>query len=398
MWTRWRTRGDEHGTVVVHHDEGDEGIGDGVEEARETFDLAVLIPNWNGEAVLGNCLTSLEHALDAQLQAQILVFDNGSTDASMEIIAEHANRLPLSTIRSETNVGYVAANNALFERSQAEFCLLLNNDTVVDGLLTHAVQLLRTSPHVGIAQGPLLTIDGTRIDSIGSLISRSGFLYHQCAGALFHTAPPSRPVFSVKGAAMYVRRSCITETGLFDPEAFAYFEESDLCWRAQLAGWGVIYDARLPVIRHVDGHTSPRLGARIYEFHSYKNRLRSILVNADRRTLPTMLTRHLGVCVCAAGGALLTRRWTGARSIAAGFAWNVKAARRTMRRRRMVQRLRQRSDSEIFSGTSHRMAWSDYLSLGRSYEAAKRRTEPKPLHPVRTKALVRRLRVWPQRR
>lgn len=335
-------------------------------------DLAILIPNWDGEAVLADCLSSLATAVDSSLQAQVLVFDNGSVDGSLAILRQFQAVLSLEVIRSETNLGYAAANNALFERADAEFCLLLNNDTVVEGELSESVAFLRAEPNVGIAQGPILDISGTRIDSVGSLMAPSGFLYHLGSGEPATALPPSRRVFSVKGAAMYVRSACVAEVGLFDPEAFAYFEESDLCWRAQLAGWDVVYNSRLPVVRHVVGHSSPRLGTRVYEFHSYKNRLRSIIVNTGRRTMPGMLARHLAVCACAAGSAFLNGRWSACRNIGAAFVWNLRALGRTRERRRTVQNLRRRSDRELLDGTSRRMRLADYAMLGRTYEKGKR--------------------------
>lgn len=336
-------------------------------------DLAILIPNWNGEAVLADCLRSVVSAIDGSISAQVLIFDNGSSDGSMAILRNFESLLPLGIVRSETNLGYAAANNALYKRADAEFCLLLNNDTIIEGSLDRAVAFLRSVPDVGIAQGPILDITGTSIDSVGSLVAPSGFLYHAHSGLAARPLPPSRPVFSVKGAAMYARSTCIDEIGLFDPEAFAYFEESDFCWRAQVAGWDVVYDCSLPVIRHVVGHTSPRLGTRVYEFHSYKNRIRSILVNTQSRTMPGMLARHVGVCACAAAGAAMTGRWSATRSILAALLWNLSALGRTLPRRRNVQRLRRRSDREVFAATSRRMRWSDYLVLGRAYEEGKQR-------------------------
>ena len=99
--------------------------------------LSVLIVNWNGAMLLPACLESIER-YGKGVPLEIIVFDNGSTDGSIEIIDGWMKRLPVRILRSPTNIGYASANNRAWEASKSEFCLLLNNDAIIGGALEGA--------------------------------------------------------------------------------------------------------------------------------------------------------------------------------------------------------------------------------------------------------------------
>lgn len=333
------------------------------------FDLAVIIPNWNGAEVLRTCLdTCVEHVGSAP--AEVIVFDNGSDDGSAELAETYQDRLALRVVRSPVNVGYAAACNRAAEVSNAPFLFLLNNDAKLTGSIDRGLRYLRSHPTVGVCQGPLLTSDGKYIDSVGSLMTRWGFAYHIQIGAGSDRLPPSRRVFSTKGAAMFVRREALGELGLFDEEAVAFFEESDLCWRVQVMGWTVEYVRELPVVLHESGVTTSRVSYSVWEFHSFKNRLRSVLKNAELRTIWTMLPLHL-VVLC--GASVDGLRCGSARplvSVGRAVLWNVRHIRGTLRLRQAVQRRRRQEDGELLAAVFTRMSLQDFYRQRAGYNRA----------------------------
>jgi GT2 family glycosyltransferase/SAM-dependent methyltransferase len=350
--------------------------------------VAVIIPNWNGEAVLGECLRGVECAARGAA-VEVIVYDNGSTDGSHAVLASWGERLPLTVIHGSENVGFAEACNRGFARSRAPLLLFLNSDAFLRGQLSTAVDYMNCHPDVGIVQGPLLTSDGAHVDSVGSMMTVSGFLLHPLhAASLDGELPPSRDVFSVKGAAMYVRRAVVDEIGLFPADAFAYWEETDLCWRARLMGWRVRYSSTLPVALHVGGHAAHQLPSRVSEFHSFKNRLRSILTNAGGWTLTRMLPLHAGISAGAVCAAIASGRVDGAGAVASAYAWNIRALPETRRRRRQLQRARVRSDAAVFAGVMEPVRPGDFLRLGVLYQRGKRRGF---VEPARDRALLRRL-------
>jgi GT2 family glycosyltransferase len=333
--------------------------------------ISILIPNWNGERLLPQCLGGIAK-WSGGVSFEIIVFDNGSADGSVRLLRQWDALLPISIIRSPTNIGFAAANNLAWAESRGKYCLLLNNDAVLGGPLGSVADFFDNHPKVAICQGPLLSSDGKLIDSIGSLMTKTGFLVHPMLGCRADNNIDSSEIFSAKGAAMYVRSSVIREIGLFDETSFAYFEETDLCWRARVAGWNVMYSRQLPPAFHVGGATSTILHPSQSEFHSYKNRLRSILKNASATTLFTMLPLHLAICALAAAGGALRRRPSAIVNIARAVLWNLFKAGDTVAARRRVQALRGIPDNDVFYGVMVPMRLSDLIRLGKMYERGKK--------------------------
>jgi GT2 family glycosyltransferase len=329
-------------------------------------DLAIIIPNWNGAECIDACLQSILDSGDG-VTGRVIVVDNGSTDDSLQHLEAWEGRLPVEVVALAENIGYGPANNVGFERVVEEYCLFLNNDAVIESPLRSATEYLDAHRLVGIAQGMQLSEDGGTIDSVGSLLTSLGFLVHPLRGATPAEAPDEMPVFTVKGAAMFARTACVRGIGGFDPTAFAYWEEADLCWRARVAGWEISFSRRLPSIRHVGGLTSRRLGSSFREFQSYKNRLRSILKNAGGVTLAVMLPLHTACCLAAAVAATLMGRPRGAVNIVRALLWNVRVLPDTLRERRRITRLRHRPDRDALRGVTQRVGVADLVGGLRLY-------------------------------
>lgn len=219
--------------------------------------ISILIVNFNGADVLENCLGSLESVTYPRLE--IIVVDNGSSDDSIQVISRFQN---IRLIRSDCNRGFTGGNNLGLPACKGEFVLLLNSDTIVTpDFLQPLASYLKKNKHVGIVQGKmLLSRHGNVLDVCGSFLTRFGFLYHYGywkpdSGFYNH----SYPVFTVKGACMMFRRDLISKVGgyLFNEDFFCYYEETDFCHRAWLAGFEVHF-VHESVIQHLQGATSER--------------------------------------------------------------------------------------------------------------------------------------------
>jgi len=347
-------------------------------------DISVIIPNWNGASVLPQCLASLEGAL-GDARVEVIVYDNGSSDGSVHPIAGERLRRSLLVLEGTRNVGFAEACNRAARFASADLLLLLNSDALLCGCLDDAVSYMSMNRDIGVAQGPILSGDGKHIDSVGSLMTWSGFLAHPlhgrapvvCGGADL-VLPASRDVFAVKGAAMYVRRDVVRQMGLFDVEAFAYMEDSDLSWRAWLAGWRVRYTTSLPLVRHVGGVAANRLPRVAVEFHSFKNRLRSIIVNASSRTLLVMIPVHALMCAAACAAQVLAGQPLLALVIGQAWLWNLRNWRLTSARRLAVQGQRVVSDREVFDRVLVPMQFKEFIRVGRIYQRASRDHTARP--------------------
>ncbi|MGB0424981.1 MAG: glycosyltransferase, partial [Flavobacteriales bacterium] len=90
--------------------------------------LSVIIVNYNVEYFLEQCLYSVEKAIKG-MDADVFVVDNVSVDGSCAMVKAKFPWVKL--IENTENVGFSIANNQAMRISDAEYCLLLNPDTVV---------------------------------------------------------------------------------------------------------------------------------------------------------------------------------------------------------------------------------------------------------------------------
>jgi GT2 family glycosyltransferase len=224
--------------------------------------VSVLIVNYNGAAVIIQCLrTLLEHS--RAIVPEIIVVDNASSDGSPDLIAEQFPQVKL--IKSAVNLGFGQGNNLAAQAATGEFLLLLNPDTIVPGeFLPPLVGVMDADPQVAIVAPRLVYTDGRLQVSISYAISlwgeyRTQKLHRQARVGKLTELPPGN-VDIVVGAAMLIRRRVFEQVGGFDPNFFMYFEESDLCERIRKLGWRVHYFPQVSLI-HWQGHSTQQTRA-----------------------------------------------------------------------------------------------------------------------------------------
>lgn len=219
--------------------------------------VAVIVPNWNGADSLGGCLDSL---LAQSLKAHVIVVDNGSVDGSLELLEKYDS---VEVIRHSENKGYAGGVNPGFKRAMelgCEYAAPFNNDAVADkDWLKHLVKELEDNPKAGIATCKLLTADGGHIDSTGDYYTVWGLPYPRGRGErVIDAYDKQRDIFAASGGASLYRVSMLEAIGLLDEDFFAYYEDVDLSFRAQLAGWKVRYNPK-SVAYHQISATSSRI-------------------------------------------------------------------------------------------------------------------------------------------
>jgi hypothetical protein len=205
-----------------------------------TATVSIVIPNYNGKEHLRTCLSSV--ARQSVRPLETLLIDDASTDNSLAIVAEEFAWV--TVIRLPENRQFVAAVNAGIRAAKGEYIGLLNSDTEVDpDWVSEMVQCIKRHPDAGsIASKMVSYLNRSLIDAAGDVLTRSGAPMTRGHGK--PDAPQfnrEEPVFGAcAGAALY-RRDLFATIGLFDEDFIAYFEDADLAFRAQLAGFSCIY-------------------------------------------------------------------------------------------------------------------------------------------------------------
>jgi GT2 family glycosyltransferase len=300
----------------------------------------VVIPNWNGRELLPICLDSLRRQ---SMPAEVIVVDDGSADGSAGLVRERYPEVRL--IELGENRGFAAAVNAGIQASRTGYVALLNNDAeAAPGWLEGLVAAFDACPDAGFAASKMLDYaDRTRIDGAGDAFTWEGNAYRVGHGErdCGQYDAPAWVFGACAGAAIY-RRQMLDVIGLFDEAFFAYYEDADLSFRAQLAGYRCRYVPEA-VVYHVGSATTGRASDRTLYLQT-RNRIALVLKNYPARflveKLPQVLRFQLEVLRRAQASGRLP---TVARALQAAAA----DAPRALRARRETQRLRTTSDRAL---------------------------------------------------
>ncbi len=199
-------------------------------------DVTVILVNWNGRDHLEVCIASL---LKQSAAAELLLVDNASTDDSLALVRERFGD-KVRIIELPENVGYGAGLNAGIAQSQGRFIFALNTDTeIAPACLATLVDCADRYPNCGSLAPKILSFqDPETIDNVGHLLypdglSRGRGRLEQDRGQY----DSEEEILIASGCAMLMRRSMLGDVGLFDPDLFAYCEDTDLALRARLKGW-----------------------------------------------------------------------------------------------------------------------------------------------------------------
>lgn len=199
--------------------------------------ISVVIPNWNGSALLANLLQDLER--QSYPVARVIVVDNGSTDDSVRV-AKSANA---SVIELNANTGFAHAVNCGIRNSDADWIVVLNNDVSLEpDWLAHLMGKLEAGT-AWFATGKLLDArDHSRIDGSFDAICRGA-----CAWRCGQGRPDSpvwnepRQIQFAPFTAAVFRAKMFDEVGLLDEDFESYLEDVDFGIRCAMAGFNGLY-------------------------------------------------------------------------------------------------------------------------------------------------------------
>ena len=242
--------------------------------------LSIVIVNYNTERLLRSCLESVYAGANGT-PLTIWVVDNNSHDSSVAMVKSFFPKVQV--IENRCNVGFSKANNAVISRSESDYILLLNPDTlIIENAIEQMVKFMEEHPTVGIAGCKVLNRDGTlqlacrrsiptprvaffRLTGLSKLFPKSRIMAEY---NLTYTNPEqTHEVGAVSGAFLMIRRKAVEEIGLLDERFFMYGEELDWCLRAKRAGWAVMYHPAAQIIHYKGESTKHNSRKAAVEFY-----------------------------------------------------------------------------------------------------------------------------------
>jgi N-acetylglucosaminyl-diphospho-decaprenol L-rhamnosyltransferase len=239
-----------------------------------TLDVAVVIVTYKCAQLTVNCLASIaaERATSA-LRVTAIVVDNASGDLDAIAKAIEANNWSswITLIEAPNNGGFGYGNNLAIERAYADrapaYFYFLNPDTEIRlGAIGSLVLFLETHADAGIAGSSIENPDGSdwpiafRFPNLLGEIS-NGLQFGLVTKLLRRWEVAQRmpklsqPIDWVSGASMMIRPAVIAAIGGFDENYFLYFEETDFCFRARLAGFATWYVPESRIM-HIEGQST----------------------------------------------------------------------------------------------------------------------------------------------
>jgi len=219
--------------------------------------ISVIILNYNGHHLLSECLDSLRKQTFRDFE--VIFVDNGSSDDSVAFVA--LNYPEMSIVENRKNLGFGEGNNVGMRLARGKYIALLNNDTKTHPeWLQRLFEAAEHSPETfGMWASKILFHDKPdTIDTAGHLMYPDGLNIGRGRGELDRGQyDREEEVFFPSGCAALYLKKMLDEIGYFDPDFFAYGDDTEIGLRARLAGWKCLF-VPSSVVYHKYSATSGR--------------------------------------------------------------------------------------------------------------------------------------------
>ena len=330
--------------------------------------VSVTVVTYNSGRFIRRCLESVLE--QAHQPLEVIVIDNASTDGTCDILERFERSCRI--VYNEENIGFAGAQNQAIALARGDWVLTLNPDVLLlSNFVTHLMATARLDPRAGTICGKLLLADASfdieasqKLDSTGMYFTP--MLRHKDRGCMETNNGHYRHyeyVFGATAAAACYRREMIEDISVegefFDSAFFAYREDADIAWRAQLLGWKCIFDPSAAAyhVRKLRPGMRSELPPAI-NMHSVKNRflmrIKNITPGLYLRNLLPITVRDIGILAYC----LLVERTS-----LPAFSYVCREFRQNLRKRRLIQARRRVDDAYMAD-------WFQYMPVSFPLEGA----------------------------
>lgn len=268
--------------------------------------VTVVIPNYNGKSCLEVCLDALMKQTLKEIA--IIVVDNGSTDGSLALLGDKYPQVQVLAL--DKNYGFCVAVNKGIRAADSPYVILLNNDTQAEPeFVAELLRAIQPSPDCFSCQGKMLDYHNRQlIDDAGDYYCALGWAFARGKGKQDKQYMHRERIFaSCAGAAIY-RKEVFDKIGYFDERHFAYLEDIDMGYRANIFGYcsyfapgARVYHMGSATTGSVHNEFKVRLSARNSLYVAYKNMpLPQLILNSPFLAVGILLKfiffsrKHLG--------------------------------------------------------------------------------------------------------
>jgi N-acetylglucosaminyl-diphospho-decaprenol L-rhamnosyltransferase len=233
----------------------------------------ILVLNYNGRGLLGDCLPSIVEAADrAPVPCRVTVVDNGSNDGSSELVA---SCWPTVGFVREDNLG-LASFNRVLRKLEEPVVLLLNNDIKLDPGAVGPLLAVFEDHDDAFFSAPLCwTFDGRTYEGMRTRVrSRYGIIQGMCRVPGFERVLDQGDLTAASGPVLAVDRRRFLALGGYDPIYFpGRIEDLDLGFRGWMAGYQGYYVPESVAYHQGLGTFGPQLGEAVCDALASRNSL-----------------------------------------------------------------------------------------------------------------------------
>ncbi|MBI45343.1 MAG: hypothetical protein CMG66_04165 [Candidatus Marinimicrobia bacterium] len=202
--------------------------------------IKILVLNWNGDSIISRCIDSIQSIKYRNYSLDII--DNGSTDNSVETIKNNYPNVKIHSLKQ--NLGYAKGYNYIFNRlkknQSIDYYLILNNDAIVSDNLLDALYDSAIRYGLDNIYGPKINyLDENKLWFAGGYYNKYiGLTKHigirNIENNIFYKANKTS---YISGCCMFIKKSLIESLEGFSEIYSMYYEDVDLCHRANISGF-----------------------------------------------------------------------------------------------------------------------------------------------------------------
>lgn len=269
--------------------------------------LAVVILSFNGRDSTLECIESVKSAKKGNISVRIIVVDNASADDSLNALRKVED---INLIVNNKNLGFSGGMNKGIEyalKHKATHIMLLNNDTVIDknlliNMVRASVKADIISPKIYFSAGHEFHKNRYQKTDLGKVIWYSGGSIDWKNILGVHAGVDEvdtgqfnnlREITFATGCCILISREVFKKIGLLDENYFLYLEDMDFCYRAQKAGFKILFDPQ-SILWHKNASAAGGSGSKLQEYYFTRNRLLFAFKHASIRMKAAVLRQALG--------------------------------------------------------------------------------------------------------
>ena len=254
--------------------------------------LSVVMPNYNGEALLAANLPPLIKALQHWGGVwEIIVVDDASRDGSVALLQSKFPDVQL--VCNGTNRGFSATCNRGMQMATCPLALCINTDVLVeDDFVAPLLEHFHDSSVFAVTPNIIAAREGKNQGIVHGMFSK-GFLKGGF-GSLEERSPVRENLYAVGACVVYDLEKFKALGGYAELYTPYLFEDVDIAYRAWKRGWKSMYDPR-STVHHFSSATISNEGKRRKRIIYFRNRFLFHWVNLTDPTMVALHFLHVGV-------------------------------------------------------------------------------------------------------